>query len=138
MPALDAEARHFVSGALADPDQPVVMFALEWCEFCWSLRKLFAKLGVDYRSVDLDSVAWQAGDRGGKIRAVVRDLTGAATIPQVFVGGRHLGGCTEVFDAFRAGTLQDELRRCGVAFDGNVNLDPYSLLPAWLHPRRSA
>ena len=138
MPALDAETRRFVSEALADPDQPVVMFALEWCEFCWSLRKLFAKLGVDYRSVDLDSVAFQDGDRGGKIRAVVRDLTGAATIPQVFVGGRHIGGCTEVFDAFRAGTLQDELRRCGVTFDGNVTVDPYSLLPAWLHPRRSA
>jgi cysteine synthase A len=61
-----------------------------------------------------------------------------ATSPQVFGGGRHIGGCTEVFDAFRAGTLQDELRRCGVAFDESVTFDPYSLLPAWLHPRRSA
>lgn len=25
-----------------------------------------------------------------------------------------------------------------VTFDGNVTFDPYSLLPAWLHPRRSA
>ena len=24
-------------------DEPVVMFALEWCEFCWSVRKLFAR-----------------------------------------------------------------------------------------------
>ena len=49
-------------------DQPVVMFALEWCEFCWAVRKLFARLGIAYRSVDLDSVALQEGDRGGDPR----------------------------------------------------------------------
>jgi len=137
-PALDADAETFVSEVLADPAQPVVMFALEWCEFGWSVRKLFTQLGIRYRSISLDSVAYQEGDRGGKIRAVVKDLAGAATIPQVFVGGRHIGGCTEVFEAFRAGTLQDELRRCGVMFDEGAGLDPYSLLPPWLHPRKRA
>ena len=46
------------------------MFALEWCEFCWAVRKLFARLGIAYQSVDIDSVAMQAGDMGAKIRAV--------------------------------------------------------------------
>ena len=137
-PSLDEEARRFVDGVLADRDQPVVMFALEWCEFCWSVRKLFATLGIEYRSVDLDSVAYQADDRGGKIRAAVRERAGAATIPQIFVGGKHIGGCTEVFDAFKAGTLQAELKRAGAAFDESLRLDPYSLLPTWLHSRKRA
>ena len=34
--------------------QPVVMFALEWCEFCRRCRKLFAAYSIPYRSVDLD------------------------------------------------------------------------------------
>jgi len=45
----------------------VVMFALEWCEFCWSVRKLFAKLGVEYKSDDLDSTEYAENDWGGDI-----------------------------------------------------------------------
>jgi len=135
-PALDEDMQRFVADTLADPDQPVVMFALEWCEFCWSVRKLFAQLGIQYRSVDLDSVEYQEGDRGGKIRAVLSDLTGAPTIPQIFVGGRHIGGCTETFDAFKSGELQAALQQAGSAFDADAQLDPYSLLPAWLHSRK--
>jgi len=135
---LDAEAEQFVSEVLADAGTPVVLFALEWCEFCWSVRKLFARLGIEYRSVDLDSVAFQADDRGGKIRAVLKARTGVPTIPQIFVGGEHVGGATETFDAFKSGDLQHRLRQAGVRCEPEPGLDPYSLLPAWLHPRRRA
>src|SRR5690606_17752047 len=54
--ALDADAERFVDDV--DRSEPVVLFALEWCEFCWSVRKLFARLGIEYRSVDLDSVEY--------------------------------------------------------------------------------
>ncbi|MGB7242905.1 MAG: pyridoxal-phosphate dependent enzyme, partial [Sulfitobacter sp.] len=70
-------------------DKPVVMFALEWCEFCWSVRKMFAEAGIAYETVDLDSVAYQKNGIGADIRAALRDMTGAATIPRVFVGGQH-------------------------------------------------
>jgi cysteine synthase A len=134
-PAVSAEMEAFVAQVLADREQPLVMFALEWCEFCWSLRKLFAQCGIPYRSVDLDSTAYQRDDRGGQIRAVLTARTGSKTIPQVFVGGEYIGGCTETLDAFKEGRLQDLLRRHGVAFDENVRIDPYTLLPGWLHPR---
>jgi cysteine synthase A len=117
---------------------PVVLFALEWCEFCWSVRKLFARLGIEYRSVDLDSVAYQKDDLGGKIRAVLAERTGAKTIPQIFVGGKHIGGATDTFDAWRDGSLPKQLRELGVKFDAAAQLDPYSLLPKWLHPRKTA
>jgi len=135
---IDAEADAFVSQVITDADQPVVLFALEWCEFCWSVRKLFGELGIAYRSVDLDSVEYQEGDRGGKIRAALKVRTGAPTIPQIFVGGEHLGGATDTFDAFRSGQLQQMLKRAGVAFQPKPGLDPYSLLPNWLHPRKRA
>jgi len=135
-PALDAEAEAFVDSVVND--YPVVMFALEWCEFSWSVRKLFARLGVKYRSVDLDSVAFQKNDIGGKIRAVLQARTGSPTIPQVFIGGTHIGGCTELFDAMREGSMQKRLETAGVACDRQAVLDPYSLLPKWMHPRKSA
>jgi cysteine synthase A len=136
--AVTPAAAEFVAEVTSDKKQPVVMFALEWCEFCWSVRKLFTKLGIAYRSVDVDSVEYQKDDLGGKIRAVLADQTGAKTLPQVYVGGEHLGGATDLFDAWRAGKLQKLLDDNGVAYDREVSIDPYTLLPKWLQPRKSA
>jgi cysteine synthase A len=133
---LDPEAKRFVDDVVRN--EPVVMFALEWCEFCWSVRKMFARTGIKYRSVDLDSVDYQGGDRGGKIRAVLAQRTGAVTIPQIFIGGAHIGGCTDLFNAWRDGSVQKRLVEKGVRYDTSVALDPYTLLPKWLHPRKSA
>jgi cysteine synthase A len=134
--ALDAEAEAFVDNIVRE--QRVVLFALEWCEFCWSVRKLFARLGIPYRSIDVDSVEYQKDDLGGRIRAVLADRTGAKTLPQVFIGGVHIGGATDLFDAWRKGDIQRRLEENGVGYDRDTTLDPYSLLPKWLQPRKSA
>ena len=134
-PATSAEVEAFVAQLLADREQPLVLFALEWCEFCWSLRKLFASCGIPYRAVDLDSTAYQRDDRGGQIRAVLAARTGSTTIPQVFVGGEFIGGCTETLDSFKDGRLQRLLGAHGVRIDDDVRVDPDALLPTWLHPR---
>jgi cysteine synthase A len=134
-PPLTPEAESFVTKAVADRDQPVVMFALEWCEFCWSVRKLFKAFGIPYRSVDLDSADYQKDNWGGQIRNVLKVRTGQPTIPQIFVGGEHIGGATETFDAFNAGKLQKMLQEKGVAFKAAENVNAYSFLPTWLHPR---
>ena len=133
---LDPAAVAFVDNAIAE--HPVLLFALEWCEFCWSVRKLFARLGVDYRSVDLDSVEYQDDDLGGKIRADLKQRIGSPTIPQIWIGGTYIGGCTELFDAMREGRMQALFEEAGVEFDRDLDLDPYSLLPGWLHPRKRA
>ena len=51
------------------------MFALEWCEFCWSVRKLFKAFDIPYRSVDLDSADYQKDNWGGQIRNVLKART---------------------------------------------------------------
>lgn len=134
-PAAKPEYLAEVRTIVADPSQPVVLFALEWCEFCWSVRNLFGAAGVAYRSVDLDSVPFQKDGRGGEFRAALREITGAATIPQVFVGGTHVGGATETFDAFNAGALQKLLAAANVAFDATLTRNAYEFLPKWLQPR---
>jgi cysteine synthase A len=129
------EAVAFVETALASPDEPVVLFALEWCEFSWSVRKMFSALGIPYRSIDLDSVAYQKDNWGGEIRTALGARIGTPTIPQVFVGERHVGGATETFTAFNEGRLQELLKESGVRFDEKESLDAYSFMPTWLHPR---
>ena len=130
-----ASAVAFLEESTGDESQPVVMFALEWCEFCWSVRKMFAKYEIPYRSIDLDSVAYQQGNKGGNIRAALHDRTGAKTIPQIFIGGQHIGGATELFDAARDGTMQKLLEENAVIYNKQVSDDPYTFLPKWLQTR---
>ncbi len=127
----------FVERTIHDRDNKVVMFALEWCEFCWSLRRLFADLGVAFRSVDLDSAAYQRGGFGGDIRAALRRKLGSPTIPQVFVAGEHLGGCTETLAGAEDGRLQRLLEESGVTFEAKRAVEARAYLPKWLQ-RRSA
>jgi len=133
--ASDAEAEAFIAAALDDAERPVVMFALEWCEFCWSVRRLFNAMGATYRSIDIDSVAYQDGDWGGRIRRSLGGRLGVSTIPQVFVGGECLGGAMEVFAAAQSGDLQARLQRCGVRFRAEAEIDPAVLLPKWLNAK---
>jgi cysteine synthase A len=133
--AVEPEFEALVEEIVSAGDRPVVLFALEWCEFCWSVRKLFAKYRIPYVSVDLDSVEYQDGNRGGKIRAALNARTGYATIPQIFIAGTFIGGATELFDAIREGRAQELMEAGGVEWDRRVSDDPYSFLPTWLHPR---
>jgi len=132
---VEPDAAVFVDEVIGDPAQPVVMFALEWCEFCWSVRQLFGRYKIPYRSIDLDSVEYQRGDRGGQIRAALSVRTSITTIPQIFVGGELLGGATDVLQAAKEGRLQDLLAAHRVSFDPAVGDEPLSFLPGWLHPR---
>jgi len=135
-PDLDTDATAFVERAIHDAENPVAFFALEWCEFCWSVRKLFAKLGIPYQSFDLDSVAYQENDRGGKIRAVLKQKLGTPTIPQIFIGGEYVGGATDLFAALKEGKLERMLNQSGITIAKvEEGFEPESMLPGWLHKR---
>ena len=129
------EALEFLEQTTHDPDNPVILFATEWCEFSWSVRKMFAHYEIPYRAIDLDSVAYQVDDKGGKIRKAIEQRTGLKTIPQIYVGGKHLGGATEMFDACKDGSLAAMLEEHNVAWNQSVDIEPYSFLPDWLHTR---
>jgi cysteine synthase A len=96
---------------------------------------MFAEYEVPYRSIDLDSVAYQDGNLGGKIRKAIEQTTGQKTIPQIYIGGKHVGGASETFDACRDGSLAKMLEKNKVDWNRAVDTDPYSFLPGWLHKR---
>jgi cysteine synthase A len=133
---MDQDAAAFVDEVVSDAQQPVVLFALEWCEFCWGVRKLFARLGIPYRAIDLDSVAFQKDNRGGEIRKVLNSRLGTNTIPQIYIGGVHLGGATDLYAGWNQGKVQDLLETANVDYENpGPDFDPNSFLPEWLHKR---
>jgi cysteine synthase len=130
-----ADVVEFFDEVTGSAEEPVVLFALEWCEFCWSVRKMFAEYEIPYRALDLDSVAYQKDNKGGNIRKVIEQRTGLKTIPQIYVGGTHVGGASETFDTIKDGSFQKMLEDNNVAWNKDVDTDPYSFLPGWLHSR---
>jgi len=131
--ALDPKAQAFVEEQINGT--PIAFFALEWCEFCWSVRKMLKALDVDYSTVDLDSLEYQKDGWGGKIRAVLKDRLGTPTIPQIFVAGEHIGGATEAMDAFNDGKLLKLFDKAGVSYGSGFSGNAYSFLPKWLQKR---
>ncbi|MGC2167327.1 MAG: cysteine synthase A [Gallionella sp.] len=132
---LDTMAVSEVDAILRHSGQPVVMFAYEWCEFCNSVRKMFAAYGIAYTAIDLDSVAYQHDDRGTKMHEVLKRRTASISLPLIFIGGNYEGGCIDVFNSLKSGQLLTRLKKHGVYVNAAVNTNPYEFLPGWLHPR---
>ena len=46
------------------------------------------------------------------------ELTGQETVPNIFIGGKHIGGNSDLQDGLKKGSVQTKLREAGVAFSG--------------------
>ena len=116
-------------------DKQVVMFALEWCEFCWAVTKALDEYGIPYRTINLDSADYVDNNRGRNIRLALNEKTTWTTLPQIYINGEFVGGCIDIFEKCKDGSLQKRLAASNIAFNDSVSTDPLSFLPAWLHPR---
>jgi cysteine synthase A len=132
---VDDDARRFVAESIAGHPGRVVLFALSWCEFCWSVRKLLNRLGTPFVSIDLDMPEFRAAHDVPSIRAALQEITGAPTIPQVFVGGKLIGGCMEVLEAAESGELQRLFAENEVECRVGGTVNRYDFLPNWVQPQ---
>lgn len=62
---------------------------------------MFDKLGKKYTAIELDK-----RDDGDEIQAILGEITGAKTVPRVFVKGECLGGGSDVKALYEKGELQ--------------------------------
>jgi glutaredoxin 3 len=62
----------------------VVMYATSWCPYCARARRLFEGKGVAFTEIDVDTV------QGA--RAEMQRRSGRTSVPQIFIGGKHVGG----------------------------------------------
>ena len=81
----------------AEVAQGVVMFASRLCGYCRRARALLDSKGVDVREIPVDGEPEQ--------RRRMERLAGARTVPQIFIHGRHVGGCDQLYALERAGRL---------------------------------
>jgi glutaredoxin 3 len=75
----------------------IVLYVAGWCPFCVRAQGLLTKKGLAYRVVDVDEDA--------KSREEMIARSGRRTVPQVFIAGKHVGGCDDLFALEDAGEL---------------------------------
>lgn len=78
----------------------VMVFSKAYCPYCDRAKALFDKLNVDYAHAELDHIS-----NGGQIQDMLQKMTGQRTVPNIFINGKHVGGCDKVHELHRSGQL---------------------------------
>lgn len=88
----------------------VVMFSKTYCPYCIKAKRALNQfLAPDqYLSIELE----QRSD-GNAIQEVLGDMTGASTVPRVFIGGRFIGGGDDTAAKAASGELKRLLEAAG-------------------------
>ncbi|KAL4225826.1 thioredoxin reductase [Mactra antiquata] len=90
MPPTDLKS--FVNGLTTQ--HKVMVFSKTTCPFCTQVKDLFKTINVDYHALELDKEG-----NGSAIQAALKEVTGQNTVPNVFINGKHLGGCSDTLKA---------------------------------------
>ena len=80
------------------------MYVTDWCPFCRRAKELLKSKGV----VEIEELHVQLDVQG---RAELQAKTGRRTVPQIYIGGMHVGGCDELYALEQAGELESLLAR---------------------------
>ncbi|CAN4098110.1 unnamed protein product [Withania somnifera] len=86
-------------------ENSVVVYSKSWCSYSTEVKGLFKRLGVDPFVIELDEM----GPQGPQLQKVLERLTGQHTVPNVFIGAKHIGGCTDTIKLYRKGELESLL-----------------------------
>ena len=84
-------------------DQPkVTVYTTPYCPFCNAAKALLKKKGVLYEEIDVRD--------GGQRQQMMLRADGRYTVPQIFIGERHVGGSDDLHELDRRGALDPLLQ----------------------------
>ena len=78
--------------------KPVEIYTSPLCGFCHAAKRLLTSKGVEFAEVD---IAVQPERRA----EMMQRANGGRTVPQIFIGEEHVGGCDDLFALERGGKL---------------------------------
>ena len=78
--------------------KPVEIYTTQTCPYCTAAKALLKKKGVSYKEIDV-------GANPGLRVAMTERAGGRRSVPQIFIGGKHVGGCDDLHALEDAGKL---------------------------------
>ena len=74
------------------------IYTQPWCPFCERAVSILGKKGVEFNEINAPNGSAERKD-------AIRRSGGRTTVPQIFIGGAHIGGCDDLVALDRAGKL---------------------------------
>jgi glutaredoxin 3 len=81
---------------------PVMIYTKPWCPYCTAAKELLSEKGVPFTEIDIMGKADKRDEMITKAR-------GRSTVPQIFIGDRHVGGCDDLYALDSRGELDQLL-----------------------------
>lgn len=75
----------------------ITMYTRKYCSFCVRAKRLLDDLGLAYREISVD------GDPEALV--AMKASSGRQTVPQIWIGSTHIGGCDELMQVHASGRL---------------------------------
>lgn len=82
----------------------IEIYTRQYCSYCHFAKDLLSRKGVNFREID---VTGNADMR----RQMTERAQGRNTLPQIFIGSKHIGGCDELYALEDAGELDPLLQQ---------------------------
>ena len=76
----------------------VEIYTKSFCPYCWRAKALLDEKGVAYEEIAIDF-------GGAERHVMIERAKGRSTVPQIFIGDIHVGGCDDLVALERAGKL---------------------------------
>ena len=75
----------------------VIIYTTKTCPYCYTAKSLLKSLDVSYQEVSVDF--------NSKLRAEMASRAGKTSVPQIWFGEEHIGGCDDLHELHAAGNL---------------------------------
>lgn len=80
----------------------ILMYATSWCPYCQQARALLAGRHLQFEEIDVEAEPAK--------REEMKARSGRNTVPQIFIGTTHVGGCDDLYALDREGKLDPLLK----------------------------
>ena len=80
----------------------VIIYSSDYCPYCMRAKQLLAHKGVAFTEIRVDGQP--------EVRAEMARKAGRTSVPQIWIGATHVGGCDDLHALERAGQLDALLR----------------------------
>ena len=80
----------------------VIVYSSDYCPYCSRAKQLLSSKGVAFEEIKVDGKP--------QIRAAMSQKAGRTSVPQIWIGDKHIGGCDDLYALERAGKLDALLK----------------------------
>ncbi|MBF9196017.1 glutaredoxin 3 [Microvirga terrestris] len=81
----------------------ITIYTKSWCPYCSAAKKLLTEKGAEFTEIDIEKKPEARAE-------MIQKAKGRSTVPQIFIGEKHVGGCDDLYDLDDRGQLEPLLQ----------------------------